>query len=60
MDNEKIEKMVRELEMLKFFRLLNRLPNDFYKLTDDEKAEVIRRYRQRNGLSAGRPFDETK
>jgi len=60
MDNKKIEKMVRELETLKFFGLLNRLPNDFYKLTDDEKAEVIRRYRQRNNLSAGRPFDETK
>ena len=41
-----------ELEQLKFFNGLNRLPNDFYKLSDQEKAETIKRYRIKNGLSS--------
>lgn len=46
----KVNKMVKELEALKFFNQLYRLPKQFYDLNDAEKAETIKRYRQRNGI----------
>lgn len=49
-DEKRVNKMVNELESLKFFNQLYRLPRQFYDLNDAEKAETIKRYRQRNGI----------
>jgi hypothetical protein len=59
-NEEKVIRMVDNLEMLRFFSGLNRLPKEFYTtLNDEEKAEVIRRYRRRNHLDKP-PDYETK
>lgn len=60
MNEERIEKMVKEVEVLVFFQRSNRLPNAFYELSDEERAEVIKRYRERNGLDKHPPWRETK
>ena len=45
---DKIEKMVQELETAARLNGLNVFPQGFYtKLNDDERAEVIRIYRNR-------------
>lgn len=59
MNKDKIDKVVSEMEMLKFFKA-DRLPKSFYELNDEEKAEAIKTYRRRNGLDKHRPYEETK
>jgi Mn-dependent DtxR family transcriptional regulator len=59
MRKEKVDKVVRDMEAMKFFKM-DRLPKEFYTLTDKEKAEAINQYRRRNSLDHGRPYDETK
>jgi hypothetical protein len=54
-DEVKVNKMVSEMEQLKFFNGLNRLPKEFYRLNDEEKAEAVKRYRMRNGLGGPKP-----
>lgn len=59
MNEERINKMVNELENMIFFSGYKRFPNSFYDLTDQEQKEVVKRYRRRNGLDKP-PDYETK
>ena len=59
MDMEKVNKVVNGMETMKFFKV-ERLPKEFYELTDQEKAEAVKIYRWRNHLNHGRPYEETK
>jgi hypothetical protein len=55
MNEDKVNKMVNELETLIFFSGVQRLPRTFYNLTSEEQTEVIKRYRRRNGLDKNKP-----
>jgi hypothetical protein len=55
MNEDKVNKMVNELEALIFFSGSKRVPRSFYNMTEQEQAEVIRRYRRRNGLDKNKP-----
>lgn len=58
--NERIKRVLNELEALQFFGPLSRFPPMFYRLSQEDQAETVKIYKQRMANRTGRPYKETK
>jgi hypothetical protein len=49
LNEKRIEKVLNEMLSLYKYHRLDYLPKNFYRLSDDEKAEVVKQYKEKLG-----------